>query len=200
VPDDDLDERLRAVERAVTDGDTPVRELSESAAVHDRLDDLEAEIADLAERVDALDATVQSLHGYVGELEHVNDRVQRRADAARAAVERLEDEQSRPDRSGTPTDDARAPGSSPAASERGGGDALEPAGGSDDGRGYADRAGDSLDDADRAEDALGDADRTGDGLADVDFDDRGRARRPRDGTSRGSTDDASLLDRVRESL
>ncbi|CQH48465.1 uncharacterized protein HHUB_1420 [Halobacterium hubeiense] len=93
---DDLDERLRAVERAMTDGDAAVSDLSEAAAVHDRLDDVEAELADLAERLDALDATVQSLHGYVGDLEAVNERVQRRADAAREAVERLEAEQRRP--------------------------------------------------------------------------------------------------------
>lgn len=92
MPDDDIAERLRAVERAVTDGDTPVRDLSDAAAVHERLDAVEADLETVAERVDALEATVQSLHGYVGELEAVNDRVERRADAARAAVERLEDE------------------------------------------------------------------------------------------------------------
>ncbi|MFB6269728.1 MAG: hypothetical protein ABEH83_07275, partial [Halobacterium sp.] len=92
---DDIDARLRAVERAVTDDDAPVSDLSDAAAVHDRLDELEEGLATLRERVDALDATVQSLHGYVGELEAVNDRVERRADAARAAVERLEDDRRR---------------------------------------------------------------------------------------------------------
>lgn len=92
---DDLSERLRAVERALTDADTAVADLSEKAAVQKRLADIEADLDVLGERVDALDATVQSLHGYVGELEHVNDRVERRADAARAAVERLDDEQRR---------------------------------------------------------------------------------------------------------
>lgn len=89
---DDLSERLRAVERALTDADTAVADLSETAAVQERLDDLESDLETLTERLDALDATVQSLHGYVGELEHVNDRVERRADAARAAVERLDDQ------------------------------------------------------------------------------------------------------------
>jgi len=83
----------------MTDGDAAVSDLSDAAAVHDRLDDVEAELAELAERLDALDATVQSLHGYVGDLEAVNERVQRRADAAREAVERLEDEQRRTARS-----------------------------------------------------------------------------------------------------
>ena len=89
MPGDDLSARLRAVERALTDGDE-IPDLSAAANAERRLDALEAEMEALAERLDALDATVQSLHGYVGELEHVNDRVERRADAARAAVERLE--------------------------------------------------------------------------------------------------------------
>ncbi|MGB9963920.1 DUF7310 family coiled-coil domain-containing protein [Halobacterium hubeiense] len=95
MTDDDLAERLRAVERALTDGDAPVSDLSDAAAVHDRLDSLEAEVTELGERLDTLDATVQSLHGYVGDVEAVNERVQRRADAAREAVERLEEQQSR---------------------------------------------------------------------------------------------------------
>ncbi len=103
MSDDDLAERLRAVERAVTDGDTAVSDLSDAAAVHDRLDGVEAELTDLAERLDALDATVQSLHGYVGDLEAVNERVQRRADAAREAVERFEAQQSRPPRAARDT-------------------------------------------------------------------------------------------------
>ena len=80
----------------MTDGDTAVNDLSDAAAVHDRLDSIEAELAELGERLDALDATVQSLHGYVGDLEAVNERAQRRTDAAREAVERFEEQQSRP--------------------------------------------------------------------------------------------------------
>jgi hypothetical protein len=92
VTDDSLAARVAAVERALTDGD-PVADLSDAAETQRRLDRLTDDLADLTERVDALEATVQSLHGYVGEIEHVNERVERRADAARAAVERL-DEQS----------------------------------------------------------------------------------------------------------
>ena len=79
-----------AVERALTDGD-PVADLSGAAEVQRQLDALTDDLDTLTERVDALEATVQSLHGYVGEIEHVNERVERRADAARAAVERLDD-------------------------------------------------------------------------------------------------------------
>lgn len=92
--DDSLAARLAAVERAVTDGE-PV-EGSAAVAVRERLADVADDVETLTERVDALEATVQSLHGYVGEIEHVNERVERRADAARAAVERLDDQ--RPER------------------------------------------------------------------------------------------------------
>lgn len=98
MPEDDVSARLRAVERALTDGEE-IPDLSAAADAERRLDALESEVATLAERVDALDATVQSLHGYVGDLEHVNDRVERRADAARAAVERLEGRRTPPETS-----------------------------------------------------------------------------------------------------
>lgn len=102
--DDDksLAARLAAVERAVTDGEA--LDLSEAAAVQRQLDGVAADLETLTERVDALEATVQSLHGYVGEIEHVNERVERRADAARAAVERLDDQPTaRPPARSTPT-------------------------------------------------------------------------------------------------
>jgi len=174
VTDEDFATRLRAVERAVTDGDATVADLSEAAAVHDRLDDIEADLAALAERVDALDATVQSLHGYVGEIEHVNERVERRADAARAAVERLEDERQRP-QSGN--DD---PPVSPidAGADRDGGNAN----GSPERRASSDLPAD-------LEAAVAD----GNGAAD------GGETVGRGGTA-DSTDDSSLFDRVRESL
>ncbi|MFB6072330.1 MAG: hypothetical protein ABEJ88_05105 [Halobacterium sp.] len=100
MTDDDIAARLRAVERAVTDGDAPLEDLEDAAEVHERLDNLAADLAAAVERLDAVEATVQSLHGYVGELEHVNERVERRADAARAAVERFDAERA-PDRNST---------------------------------------------------------------------------------------------------
>jgi len=91
VTDDSLEARVAAVERALTDGG-PVADLSDAAELRRQLDAVTDDLDTLAERVDALEATVQSLHGYVGEIEHVNERVERRADAARAAVERLDDQ------------------------------------------------------------------------------------------------------------
>lgn len=81
MSDDSLEARVAAVERALTDGD-PVADLSDAAELQRQLDALSADLDTLGERVDALEATVQSLHGYVGEIEHVNERVERRADAA----------------------------------------------------------------------------------------------------------------------
>lgn len=91
VTDDSLAARVAAVERALTDGDS-VADLSDATELQRQLDALAEDLDALTERVDALEATVQSLHGYVGEIEHVNQRVERRADAARAAVERLDDQ------------------------------------------------------------------------------------------------------------
>lgn len=96
---DDLERRLAAVERAV-DGDTdlaspgsenlgsetPGSETPDSAsdeALETRLDSLES-------RVDELDAAVQAIRGFLGGVSAVNEAVERRADAAVAAVERLE--------------------------------------------------------------------------------------------------------------
>lgn len=80
-PDHDqevLKRRLAAVERALVDDEA---DLEPVPTDHDRIDELER-------RVDELGAAVQALRGYVGRVRHVNDRVERRADAAlRAAAD-----------------------------------------------------------------------------------------------------------------
>jgi chromosome segregation ATPase len=82
-----LERRLAAVERAVTDeaddaspGTAPAREHGD---VEQRLENLEA-------RVDELDAALQAVRGFLGGIDAVNEAVESRADAAVAAVERLE--------------------------------------------------------------------------------------------------------------
>lgn len=85
-----LDERLRAVERALTDDDATLPALDDAASLTRRVDRAEDQLDDLAARVDDLDAAVQALRGYVGNVRHVNEDVERRADAALARVERLE--------------------------------------------------------------------------------------------------------------
>ncbi|MFC5367037.1 DUF7310 family coiled-coil domain-containing protein [Salinirubrum litoreum] len=86
-----LDARLTALERAVTDGETDVHTLADSATMDGRLDDLEARTSEIETRLDELDAAIQSLRGYVGAVRAVNREVERRADAALAAVDRLDD-------------------------------------------------------------------------------------------------------------
>ncbi|WP_158057577.1 DUF7310 family coiled-coil domain-containing protein [Halorussus halophilus] len=89
-----LDERLQAVERALIDADTntdhdltalrDAAEVDAQLAAHtERLDTLEA-------RVEELEAATQALRGYVGNVRAVNDAVERRADAALAKAESVE--------------------------------------------------------------------------------------------------------------
>lgn len=85
-----LADRVRALERAVSDhGDppAPLPELADltstQADIADRLAALETRVADVAGRQQAVEA-------YVDHLDHVNESVERRAEAALAAVDRLE--------------------------------------------------------------------------------------------------------------
>lgn len=88
--DADLTNRIRALERAVSDADDPPSPLP-------RVADIASDHAHLAGRVDALETRVDDIEArqaaveaYVDQIEHVNDTVERRADAALAAVDRLE--------------------------------------------------------------------------------------------------------------
>ncbi|GAA0293150.1 DUF7310 family coiled-coil domain-containing protein [Halarchaeum salinum] len=91
----DVDARLRAVERAFEPAEpTPERgddstggEPEHSAS--DTTDPtLDVRLAAVERRLDDLDAAVQSVQGYVGTLDAVNESVERRANAALAAAER----------------------------------------------------------------------------------------------------------------
>ncbi|WP_267642528.1 DUF7310 family coiled-coil domain-containing protein [Haloarchaeobius amylolyticus] len=104
---DQLDDRLRAVERAIADEDAVLDAVAgDGGATHtgfeagatepatgsapeqptlaDRLDEVETAVADL-------EAAVQALRGYAGNVRSVNERVEQRADGAMAAVESLEE-------------------------------------------------------------------------------------------------------------
>ena len=89
--DDTLEERVRAIERTVTDGECELTDLTEEAAARERLAELEAETADLADRVAELEAATQALRGYVGNVRAVNQDVERRADAALKKAESVEE-------------------------------------------------------------------------------------------------------------
>ncbi|MFC4358756.1 hypothetical protein ACFO0N_12465 [Halobium salinum] len=103
----DLDRRLRAVERTLTDGtldagdgdadtrtdgarDHGLDALPERAALAARLGEVETQLETVESRLDELDAATQAVRGYVGGVRAVNRDVERRADAALAAVDRLE--------------------------------------------------------------------------------------------------------------
>lgn len=90
MSDPDLAERLDAVERALTDGDTDLTGLRESAAVAEDVTRLEQRMASLEESVEELEAAVEAVRGYTGNVRAVNRDVERRASAALAKVEALE--------------------------------------------------------------------------------------------------------------
>ena len=87
---DALDERLRAVERALTESDDDLTALRDAAELTRELETLSARLDEVEDRLDELDAATQALRGYVGNVRAVNQSVERRADAALAKVEALE--------------------------------------------------------------------------------------------------------------
>jgi hypothetical protein len=89
--DDRLEERVAALERALTDGHADDG-FPEAGRMDARLDELEATVADHDDRVAELDAAVQALRGFAGGVRAVDEAVERRADAAVAGVDRLESE------------------------------------------------------------------------------------------------------------
>ena len=88
--DTELDARLDAVERALTDDGTDLADVRDAAALSTAVDDLEARVADLEATVEELDAAVQAVRGYAGNVRAVNREVERRASAALAKAEALE--------------------------------------------------------------------------------------------------------------
>lgn len=90
MPDTDLEARLDAIERTLTETDADLTALTAAADRSARLDDLEARLDDIVERQRELEASVQAIRGYVGNVRSVNREVEQRADAALAKVEKLE--------------------------------------------------------------------------------------------------------------
>lgn len=92
----DLDERLAAVERALTDDETAPADLSDAAALERRLDALERRLSDLGARVADAEAGIQAVRGSVGEWTRAHDEVERIAQSALATAQeterRLDDE------------------------------------------------------------------------------------------------------------
>lgn len=82
-----LERRLEAVERAVSNGDHPLEPESATPGLDGELPE---RVETLESRVDELDAALQAVRGFLGGVDAVNERVEARAEAAIAAVERLE--------------------------------------------------------------------------------------------------------------
>lgn len=96
--DDQLEERIATLERAVTDGEGDVAALTEAAVTAERLEALETTAADLEDRVAELEAATQALRGYVGNVRAVNREVEERADLALSRVEALSGQHTADDR------------------------------------------------------------------------------------------------------
>lgn len=80
---DAVEERLRAVERAVADGDVDADLTDPTGELEGRIDDLEATTTEL-------ESGLQAVRGYVSRVKSVDDEIERRADAAAAAVDDAE--------------------------------------------------------------------------------------------------------------
>ncbi len=85
-----LDRRLSAVERAVVDGDAEIDRLANLAALAEDLERLDSRVGNHERRLAKLNGAVGSIGGFVGNVESINEDVERRADAAIADVDRLE--------------------------------------------------------------------------------------------------------------
>jgi hypothetical protein len=85
-----LDERLAAVERAVTDDDLEPAALSDAATVERRLDAVEDRLDAMAERLAAAEAGVDAVRGHVGHERSTVDDVERTATTALATARRVQ--------------------------------------------------------------------------------------------------------------
>lgn len=93
MPDvDAIERRLSAVERAVAGGDDDRTDVATATDQNHRLEEIEERLDDIEDAIADLEAATQAVRGYVGNVRSVNRDVERRADAALAAVDRLEDQ------------------------------------------------------------------------------------------------------------
>ncbi|WP_436927858.1 DUF7310 family coiled-coil domain-containing protein [Halosimplex amylolyticum] len=86
----DLEARVDAVERALTDDGTDLTDLRETADAVGEANELASRVDALEDRVDELEAGLQAVRGYAGNVRAVNREVERRASAALAKAEALE--------------------------------------------------------------------------------------------------------------
>lgn len=89
--DPEFDDRLHAVERALTDSDRTPESLPEAAALAEQVAEFDERLEDLESRVEELDAGLRAVRGYVGNVRHVNREVERTAEAALAKARALDE-------------------------------------------------------------------------------------------------------------
>jgi hypothetical protein len=85
--DETTEERLAAVERALTDGEQDLEALAEAGDLAARVEQLETDHESQEERIAELEAATQALRGYVGNVRAVNEEVRQRADRALEVAE-----------------------------------------------------------------------------------------------------------------
>lgn len=90
-PMSELEERVEALERTVSETDAGFGDIRAVAEQSEDITALQAEVESLQDRVCELEAAVQAVRGYVGNVRAVNDEVEQRADAALAKAEALEE-------------------------------------------------------------------------------------------------------------
>lgn len=86
----EFEERLTAVERALTESDSPPAALADAADATDRLVACETRLDDVERQVADLEAAIQAVRGYVGECRREDGEAERTAAAALAVAERVE--------------------------------------------------------------------------------------------------------------
>ncbi|UIP01156.1 hypothetical protein Hbl1158_07360 [Halobaculum sp. CBA1158] len=88
----DIHARVDAIERAVCGDAGDLTDLSRATEATARLDEVEGRLDAAEDTVADLEAAVEAIRGYVGAIRAVNERVERRADRALAATERLRED------------------------------------------------------------------------------------------------------------
>lgn len=97
-----VEERLAAVERALTDDDTEPAALSDAATVERRLDALEERLDAFERRLADAEAGVEAVRGHVGHEQSAIEDVERTAATALATARRVEQRRETGDDRGGP--------------------------------------------------------------------------------------------------
>lgn len=87
-----LEERIDAVERALTGDDTELTDIGDEAAAAAERETLAKRLDSVEERIEELEAATQAVRGYAGAIRSVNREVERRADLALARATEARDD------------------------------------------------------------------------------------------------------------